>query len=74
MPTHSSILTWEIPWMEEPGGLHPWGHHELDTTEQTHTLCMADSTQYLLSFSVMCNMGLKLKEPYLLVDFDFSSI
>ena len=22
MATHSSILTWEIPWTEEPGGLH----------------------------------------------------
>ena len=21
MATHSSILTWEIPWIEEPGGL-----------------------------------------------------
>ena len=21
METHSSILTWEIPWSEEPGGL-----------------------------------------------------
>ena len=21
MPTHSSILAWEIPWTEEPGGL-----------------------------------------------------
>ena len=21
MTTHSSILAWEIPWMEEPGGL-----------------------------------------------------
>ena len=21
MGTHSSILTWEIPWTEEPGGL-----------------------------------------------------
>ena len=21
MTTHSSILTWEIPWAEEPGGL-----------------------------------------------------
>ena len=21
MPTHSSILAWEIPWKEEPGGL-----------------------------------------------------
>ena len=22
MATHSSILAWKIPWMEEPGGLH----------------------------------------------------
>ena len=21
--THSSILTWIVPWTEEPGGLHP---------------------------------------------------
>ena len=28
MATHSSILAWRIPWMEEPGGLK-----ELDTTE-----------------------------------------
>ena len=23
MATHSSILVWEIPWTEEPGGLQP---------------------------------------------------
>ena len=23
--THSSILAWEIPWIEEPGGLQPMG-------------------------------------------------
>ena len=23
MATHSSILTWRIPWTEEPGGLQP---------------------------------------------------
>ena len=22
MATHSSILAWQIPWTEEPGGLH----------------------------------------------------
>ena len=32
MATHSSILTWEIPWTEEPG-YSLWGHKELDTTE-----------------------------------------
>ena len=25
MATHSSILTWEIPWIEEPGGLQSMG-------------------------------------------------
>ena len=34
MATHSSILAWEIPWTEEPGGLHsPGDHKELDMTE-----------------------------------------
>ena len=33
MATHCSILAWEIPWTEEPGGYSPWGHKELDTTE-----------------------------------------
>ena len=26
MATRSNILAWRIPWTEEPGGLHPWGH------------------------------------------------
>ena len=25
MATHSSVLAWEIPWTEEPGGLQPMG-------------------------------------------------
>ena len=38
MPTHSSILAWEIPWTEEPGGLYSMGLQR-DITEhaQTHT-------------------------------------
>ena len=32
MATHSSILAWGIPWTEV--GYSPWGHKELDTTEQ----------------------------------------
>ena len=27
-----SILAWEIPWTEEPGGLQSMGLQELDTT------------------------------------------
>ena len=31
--THSSILAWEIPWTEEPGGLQSVVYKELDPTE-----------------------------------------
>ena len=33
MATHSCILARRIPWTEEPGGLHPWGHKESGTTD-----------------------------------------
>jgi len=32
MATHSSILAWEIPWTEEPGGLQSMESKESDTT------------------------------------------
>ena len=35
MATHSSVLAWEIPWAEEPGGLWGIGRKESDTTEMT---------------------------------------
>ena len=37
MVTHSSILTWKIPWTEEAGRLQSTGLQESDTTEHTHT-------------------------------------
>ena len=33
MATHSSILGWRIPWIEEPGGVQSMGLQELDTTQ-----------------------------------------
>ena len=36
METNSSILTWKIPWTEEPGGYSPWGRKEFDTAEHKH--------------------------------------
>ena len=30
--THSSILAWQIPWTEEPGGLQSTDSKELDMT------------------------------------------
>ena len=35
MATHSNILAWEIPWMEEPGMLQTIGLQVLDKTYQT---------------------------------------
>ena len=32
MATHSSILAWRIPWIEEPGGLQSMGLQESDTS------------------------------------------
>ena len=32
METHSSILAWEIPWTEEPGGLQSMRSQESDLT------------------------------------------
>jgi len=32
MSTHSSILAWRMPWIEEPSGLQSMGSQELDMT------------------------------------------
>ena len=36
MATHSSILAWRIPWMEDPGGLQSMGLQRVDTIERLH--------------------------------------
>ena len=33
MATHSSILSWIIPWKRRLVGYSPWSHKESDTTE-----------------------------------------
>ena len=42
MATHSSVLAWEIPWTEEPGGLQFMEservRHDTDTKEQQQLL------------------------------------
>ena len=44
MASHSSILAWEIPWTEEPGGLQSMGaatsQTQLRITHQTWKYCM----------------------------------
>ena len=34
MATHSSILAWEISWIEQPGGLQSKGYKESDTIQK----------------------------------------
>ena len=38
MATHSSILAWKIPWMEEPGGLQSMGSQRVGHDEHLHFL------------------------------------
>ena len=49
MATHSSILAWEIPWTEEPGGLQSMGSQRVG-----HNL----GTQQILS-SELCVKGIQ---------------
>ena len=38
MATHSSVLAWRIPWINEPSGLQSIGSQKVGHTEQlTHT-------------------------------------
>ena len=42
MTTHSSVLAWEIPYTEEPGGLQSMGLQESWTrlSDYTRTMCL----------------------------------
>ena len=50
MAIHSSILAWEIPWTEEPGGLHsPWGRKRVGrdlATKRQHKRLSTYCAQY----------------------------
>ena len=52
MATHSSILTWRIPWTEEPGRLQSRESQRVDTTEQLHFhILWTANVFYLLELS-----------------------
>ena len=36
MATYSSILAWEIPWTEVPGGIQSMGSQKSGTQQSTH--------------------------------------
>ena len=58
MATHSSILAWEIPWTEEPGGLQSMGsqrvRHDLATKQQQSVFMMPLSQFVPLSAFPLC--------------------
>ena len=51
MASHPSILAWEIPRTEEPGGLQSMGVTELDTTEHA---CMHPDSNIRAKSEVLC--------------------
>ena len=52
MATHSSILAWKIPWMEEPGRLQSMGSQRVGHDRAT-------SISFFLSFLEVLHPGLK---------------
>ena len=52
MAAHSSILAWEIPWTEEPGGLQSLDCRESDVTEQLDTEQVAEQRIKLVLWEV----------------------
>ena len=72
MATHSSILTWKIPWTEEPGGLQSTGSqrggHDLVTNGSCPDTARCGLVpNLLLSESLICVSGFaeSFKEIYL---------
>ena len=55
MATHPSILSWRIPWTEEPGRLQSMGLQESDTTEGTaqHIFVVVQSLSYFRLFATL---------------------
>ena len=51
MATHSSILAWRIPWIEESGGYRPWGCKRVEyvfSYSQTMKLILLINTCHII--------------------------
>ena len=85
MTTHSNILTWEIPWTEEPGyrGLQFMGSQESDTTQRLNQvsktptktplslLCLTVIVHGSQEECVKSNLDIQTIIPYFLNSVDF---
>ena len=64
--THSSTLAWRIAWIEEPGGLHPWGRTCVRARAHTHTHTLL----LMVEAAVMVgNTAVSHLRPYLINEF-----
>ena len=59
MATHSSILAWEIPWIEEPGGIESMGSQRVtyDLVTNNFTLRFSDGSAALAALESTCSAG-----------------
>ena len=63
MATHSSILAWEIPWTEKPGGLQSMGWQRIRhnwANEHTHNIYYLNCTCFIVIFVLWLLEDLKL--------------
>ena len=71
MATHSYILAWEIPWTEEPGGLHSMGSQkELDVPQWLDHIYTFKGTRLLwITYSLEVWVAQFSPKPYFLSSF-----
>ena len=66
MKTHSSILAWEIPWREGPGGLQSMGSHRVGhhwaTTSSSNEVEKEICIQIILKYKAVCDVNTVLWE------------
>ena len=55
MATHSSILAWEIPWTEEPGGLQLMGSQRVSHDWATKHITTTTAAKLLQSYPTLCD-------------------
>ena len=69
MTTHSSILVWEIPWSEEPGGLQSMGPQRVELDRATeNALCNDPTVKPITNFFLLLyqhhDVFLEYSRPY----------
>ena len=66
MATHSSVLAWEVPWTEEPGGKESMGSQRgrPDGAHTTATTC--NTLRPKTYVSLVCDTGFYIKGLFIL--------